>query len=165
MGGKRTTKSSRSLSVLTSCGSTPTKQLNLQELQHDNHRNNKHKLEKGEQLYTNHRTPRNLTKVTNPSPQSPSPSGTSVKSDHPSGVPRAVPGVRNNSFSSSRRVLRHEIKRRASMASVVLKSLSILLGIFFIFVGTTKLTPRVSKELYKDLVSNVVIWTRVRVFR
>ncbi|XP_076048178.1 putative acetylcholine receptor chaperone [Oratosquilla oratoria] len=37
------------------------------------------------------------------------------------------------------------------MASIVLKSLSVLLGIFFIFVGTTKLTPKVSKELHKDL--------------
>ncbi|KAF2364117.1 hypothetical protein FHG87_005130 [Trinorchestia longiramus] len=53
--------------------------------------------------------------------------------------------------SQGRRALQHEVKRRASMASVVLKSLSILLGIFFIFVGTTKLTPRVSKELYKEL--------------
>lgn len=55
---------------------------------------------------------------------------------------------------ASRKALKLEIKRRSTMASVVLKSLSILLGIFFIFVGTTKLTPRVSKELYKDLVSN-----------
>lgn len=39
-----------------------------------------------------------------------------------------------------------------TMASVVLKSLSILLGIFFIFVGTTKISPTISKELHKDLV-------------
>lgn len=38
-------------------------------------------------------------------------------------------------------------------SSIVLKSLSILLGVFFIFVGITKLTPFISKELHKDLVS------------
>lgn len=38
------------------------------------------------------------------------------------------------------------------MGSVVLKSLSVLLGIFFIFVGTMKLTSIVSKDLHKDLV-------------
>lgn len=37
--------------------------------------------------------------------------------------------------------------------TIVLKSLSILLGLFFIFVGTLKLTPHISKDLYKDLVS------------
>lgn len=39
------------------------------------------------------------------------------------------------------------------MGSIVLKSLSVLLGVFFIFVGITKLSPLVSKELHKDLVS------------
>lgn len=38
-------------------------------------------------------------------------------------------------------------------SSVVLKSLSILLGLFFIFIGAMKLTPHLSKELHKDLVS------------
>jgi hypothetical protein len=38
------------------------------------------------------------------------------------------------------------------MASIVLKSLSILLGIFFIFVGIMKITPKLSKDLHKDLV-------------
>jgi len=37
--------------------------------------------------------------------------------------------------------------------TIVLKSLSVLLGLFFIFVGTLKLTPHISKDLYKDLVS------------
>jgi len=36
--------------------------------------------------------------------------------------------------------------------TIVLKSLSVLLGLFFIFVGTLKLTPHISKDLYKDLV-------------
>lgn len=44
-------------------------------------------------------------------------------------------------------------------SSVVLKSLSILLGLFFIFIGAMKLTPHLSKELHKDLVSAAVILT------
>lgn len=40
--------------------------------------------------------------------------------------------------------------------TIVLKSLSILLGLFFIFVGTLKLTPHISKDLYKDLVSGKI---------
>lgn len=42
--------------------------------------------------------------------------------------------------------------------TIVLKSLSILLGLFFVFVGTLKLTPHISKDLYKDLVSIVIFW-------
>lgn len=38
-------------------------------------------------------------------------------------------------------------------STVVLKSLSILLGLFFIFIGAMKLTPHLSKDLHKDLVS------------
>lgn len=38
-------------------------------------------------------------------------------------------------------------------SNIVLKSLSILLGIFFIFIGILKITPHISKELHKDLVS------------
>lgn len=40
-------------------------------------------------------------------------------------------------------------------SSIVLKSLSILLGVFFIFVGAMKITPYISKDLHKDLVSSV----------
>ncbi|XP_077302164.1 putative acetylcholine receptor chaperone isoform X2 [Arctopsyche grandis] len=47
------------------------------------------------------------------------------------------------------------------MASVVLKSLSILLGIFFIFVGTTKISPTISKELHKDLRKEYVKYAKV----
>lgn len=38
-------------------------------------------------------------------------------------------------------------------SSVVLKSLSILLGLFFLFVGIMKLTPHISKDLHRDLVN------------
>lgn len=38
-------------------------------------------------------------------------------------------------------------------SSVVLRSLSILLGFFFIFIGAMKITPQLSKDLHKDLVS------------
>ncbi|KPJ11262.1 Transmembrane protein 35 [Papilio machaon] len=47
------------------------------------------------------------------------------------------------------------------MGSIVLKSLSILLGVFFIFVGTTKLTPVISKELHKDLRKEYVRYAKV----
>lgn len=43
--------------------------------------------------------------------------------------------------------------------AIVLRSLSILLGLFFIFVGTMKLTSYISKDLHKDLVSLIVIPT------
>lgn len=38
-------------------------------------------------------------------------------------------------------------------SSVVLKSLSFLLGLFFIFIGAMKISPFLSKDLHKDLVS------------
>ncbi|KAK8379352.1 hypothetical protein O3P69_019328 [Scylla paramamosain] len=47
------------------------------------------------------------------------------------------------------------------MASIVLKSLSVLLGIFFIFVGTTKLTPKISKELHKELRKEFARYSKV----
>lgn len=37
-------------------------------------------------------------------------------------------------------------------SNIVLKSLSILLGLFFIFVGIMKIGPYLSKELHRDLV-------------
>ncbi|KAH8398297.1 hypothetical protein KR215_003156, partial [Drosophila sulfurigaster] len=45
--------------------------------------------------------------------------------------------------------------------TIVLKSLSILLGLFFIFVGTLKLTPHISKDLYKDLRTEYVKYAKV----
>ncbi|RZF39885.1 hypothetical protein LSTR_LSTR010513 [Laodelphax striatellus] len=47
------------------------------------------------------------------------------------------------------------------MGSVVLKSLSILLGIFFVFVGTMKLTSLISKDLHKDLRKEYVKYAKV----
>ena len=38
------------------------------------------------------------------------------------------------------------------MASLVLKVLGLTLGVFFIFVGTIKLTPSVNSEIYKEMV-------------
>lgn len=38
-------------------------------------------------------------------------------------------------------------------SSIVLKSLSILLGLFFVFVGLIKISSVLSKDLHKDLVS------------
>ncbi|XP_063701094.1 novel acetylcholine receptor chaperone [Culicoides brevitarsis] len=47
------------------------------------------------------------------------------------------------------------------MTSVVLKSLSILLGLFFIFIGIIKLTPYISKDLHKDLRKHYVKYAKV----
>ena len=38
------------------------------------------------------------------------------------------------------------------MSSLVLRSLSILLGLFFIFIGIMKISPHISKDLHRDLV-------------
>lgn len=38
-------------------------------------------------------------------------------------------------------------------STIVLKTLSILLGIFFILLGALKISPHISRELHKDLVS------------
>lgn len=38
------------------------------------------------------------------------------------------------------------------MSQLVLKSLSILLGIFFIFLGIIKVTSYIDKDLHKDMV-------------
>lgn len=38
------------------------------------------------------------------------------------------------------------------MASYVLRVISLTLGVFFIFIGTLKLTPSVNKELHKEMV-------------
>ncbi|XP_037933643.1 transmembrane protein 35A [Teleopsis dalmanni] len=45
--------------------------------------------------------------------------------------------------------------------TIVLKSLSILLGLFFVFVGALKLTPHISKDLYKDLRTEYVKYAKV----
>ncbi len=39
------------------------------------------------------------------------------------------------------------------MTMIVLKSLSFLLGVFFIFVGVLKISPFINKDLHKDMVS------------
>lgn len=47
------------------------------------------------------------------------------------------------------------------MASVVLKTLSVLLGLFFIFVGIMKLTPKLSKEMHKDMQKSFIRYAKV----
>lgn len=44
------------------------------------------------------------------------------------------------------------------MGSIALKSLSVLLGLFFVFVGFVKLSTYVSKDLHKDLVSTQLLY-------
>ncbi|XP_055533075.1 novel acetylcholine receptor chaperone [Wyeomyia smithii] len=53
------------------------------------------------------------------------------------------------------------IQNTQRMGSIVLKSLSILLGLFFIFIGLMKLTPHISKELHRDLRRNYVKYAKV----
>ncbi|XP_044752495.1 novel acetylcholine receptor chaperone [Coccinella septempunctata] len=45
--------------------------------------------------------------------------------------------------------------------AIVLKSLSVLLGLFFIFVGFIKLTSFISKDLHKDLRKEYVRYSKV----
>ncbi|XP_045470804.1 novel acetylcholine receptor chaperone [Harmonia axyridis] len=45
--------------------------------------------------------------------------------------------------------------------AIVLKSLSVLLGLFFIFVGFIKLTSFISKDLHKDLRKEYVRYAKV----
>ena len=47
------------------------------------------------------------------------------------------------------------------MSKIVLRSLSILLGSFFIFLGVLKLTPRISRELHKDLRTEYAKYAKV----
>ena len=47
------------------------------------------------------------------------------------------------------------------MAKLVLRSLNILLGLFFIFLGSLKLTPNIIKELHKDLRAEFAKYAKV----
>ncbi len=47
------------------------------------------------------------------------------------------------------------------MSKIVLKSLSILLGAFFIFLGVLKISPKISKDLHKDLRSEYAKYAKV----
>lgn len=41
----------------------------------------------------------------------------------------------------------------ASPRTVTIVALSVALGLFFVFMGTIKLTPRLSKDAYNEMVS------------
>ncbi|XP_019873328.1 novel acetylcholine receptor chaperone [Aethina tumida] len=47
------------------------------------------------------------------------------------------------------------------MGSIVLRSLSVLLGLFFIFVGLLKISNYISKDLHKDLRKEYVKYAKV----
>ena len=47
------------------------------------------------------------------------------------------------------------------MSKIVLKSLSILLGSFFIFLGVLKITPKISRDLHKDLRTEYAKYAKV----
>ncbi|UYV67241.1 TMEM35, partial [Cordylochernes scorpioides] len=40
------------------------------------------------------------------------------------------------------------------MGSVVLSTLSIFLGLFFLFVGTLKVSPDINREMHRDIIPN-----------
>jgi len=50
------------------------------------------------------------------------------------------------SYSSGAGTRMNSRARFVKMGSIVLKSLSVLLGIFFVFVGTMKLTSHINKD-------------------
>ncbi|KAJ8975436.1 hypothetical protein NQ317_000172 [Molorchus minor] len=52
-------------------------------------------------------------------------------------------------------------KNDIKMSSIVLRSLSILLGLFFVFVGLIKISSVVSKDLHKDLRKEYVKYAKV----
>ena len=47
------------------------------------------------------------------------------------------------------------------MSKIVLKSLSVLLGAFFIFLGVLKISPKISKDLHKDLRTEYAKYAKV----
>jgi len=47
------------------------------------------------------------------------------------------------------------------MTKIVLKTLSVLLGAFFIFLGILKITPKISKDLHKDLRTEYAKYAKV----
>lgn len=48
----------------------------------------------------------------------------------------------------------------ASPRTITLVALSFALGLFFVFMGTIKLTPRLSKDAYSEMVSLHLLATR-----
>ena len=47
------------------------------------------------------------------------------------------------------------------MTKLVLKTLSVLLGAFFRFLGILKITPKISKDLHKDLRTEYAKYAKV----
>lgn len=47
------------------------------------------------------------------------------------------------------------------MGSIVLTTLSIFLGLFFVFVGSLKVTPRVNKEMHREIRRDYVQYAKV----
>lgn len=44
----------------------------------------------------------------------------------------------------------------ASPRTITIVALSVALGLFFVFMGTIKLTPRLSRDAYNEMVSTAV---------
>ena len=57
------------------------------------------------------------------------------------------------------------IDTNKKMGSIVLTTLSLFLGLFFIFIGTIKVTPQVSKELHREIRRDFVQYAKVFPFQ
>lgn len=55
--------------------------------------------------------------------------------------------------------------RGVIMASLVLRVLALTLGLFFVFVGTIKLTPSVNTEIYKEMVKTIYYFSNLSLFK
>merc|ERR1712141_961034 len=53
------------------------------------------------------------------------------------------------------------VPKTIKMSKIVLKSLSVLLGAFFIFLGVLKISPKISKDLHKDLRTEYAKYAKV----
>lgn len=68
--------------------------------------------------------------------------------------PKSNPGSARKQPLFRCEVLRLETKKKmASPRTITIVALSLALGLFFVFMGTIKLTPRLSKDAYSEMVS------------
>lgn len=55
----------------------------------------------------------------------------------------------------------HTTLKMASPRTITIVALSFALGLFFVFMGTIKLTPRLSKDAYSEMVSKPLASNRI----
>ena len=81
-------------------------------------------------------------------PEAPPPPGAS-----PPGERLEKKTARLSFISVGKRLLHARWRKMASPRTVTIVALSFALGLFFVFMGTIKLTPRLSKDAYSEMVS------------